>query len=682
MQLSGGHKVTRQSRGRILVCVGAHPKTTVLMRAALNRARETGEPWGVLYVETPDHFTSDPDSRERVLRYLTLARELGGEVYHIEGHDVLGSMVNFIHDEADNGRPVQYVIIGQTARRGLISRLRPSLAERLTRELRQYTTIVHIMPLSGRYETPNWSERLELANTRVREIGFAVTSVVCAFILAEVMELLISDTEWRLNVHNVSAFFLIATIISALRYGLVPGLVSALLGFSAINYFFVPPFQNFGINHSGDGISLVIFLLSAAVVSLLGAISRANSTALRRKNRQSQALYEIHRLASEAATRPQALEIMHRELSKILEMNVAFFMPPAMNPDAIELAYPESADLSENDQAVLERCWEYVRTTGLGTSFRNTSSWRFEPLLTPNGEIGVMGVRIPGHIRLDASFGRLLTALADRIGAILHRLELTRLMSESQVREEREKLRAMLLSSVSHDLKTPLASIIGSLSVYKRMRKSGRLTDDTADELADTALSEAQRLDSFISNILDMTRIESGEIEFDSEWVNVGKPVAAIEKRLRQRLKQQQLVIERPADDYEVKMDLMMTEQVLQNLVDNASKYAPPDTTITLTLQEQDDGFAYHVRDEGPGIPDDKLEAVFDKYERLKQSDSKTAGTGLGLAICKAVMDKQRGKVFAANHPEGGAIFTVWFPIYRVCKPLIPDQKKEDVPCP
>ncbi len=648
-------------KSTIAVCINAHPKTNILLRAAASKAKKLGVPWSVLYVETPDHYADERESRERMLRFLTLAEEMGGRVCHMENSDVLQSITSFIRDSQ-----VEHLIMGQSSKEGFFNELRASLAERVTRKLRKHNTQVQIIPLSGRQYTSSWFDRLQLRDVRLKEISFAFFAVITAYFASEILRASVTNTEWQAQAHNVTAFFLIATIISALRYGLIPGLLSAIIGFSTINYFYTAPLHSFSIDHSGDGISLSVFLTSAVVLSLMGAFSRATNAALARKERRSQALYKVHRLASEATDRDEAFKTLYEELMQLLEMEIAFFLPPTMNPDAIELAYPKNLDFSEKDRQSLIACWEEVRTTGLGTVNRFDSFWRFEPLSTPNSEIGVMAVKVPMHVRLDASFGRLITALADQASSILERLELTKMMSESRMREEREKLRAMLLSSVSHDLKTPLASIIGSMSVYKRMRKARRLNDETADELVETTLDEAQRLDSFISNILDMTRIESGEITFAEEWIDASKPVRNVKKRLRQRLSHHMLNIYSPHGEMEVQMDEMMTEQVLQNVIDNAVKYSPYKTEIDLTYGKHGDGFAYVIRDRGIGIPEDKLEAVFDKYERLKQSDSKVAGTGLGLAIAKAVMEKQGGTISVHNHLDGGAEFTLWFPNMRI----------------
>jgi two-component system sensor histidine kinase KdpD len=652
-------------RKKIVVCIDAHPKTSLLLRNAANKAKEKDLSWVVLYVETPNHYVEDRESHERLLRFLTLAEDMGADVRQVESGDAISGITAFVREMNKSATPVASLILGQSAKEGFFAEMRASLAERVTRELRTLPLEVQIIPLTGRQYTASWFDRFQLREVKLREIGFALLSVVLAYIASEILRSSVAHIEWRVNVQNVTAFFLIACVITSLRYGLIPGLISAILGFSTINYFYISPLRGFGIAHAAEAVGLFIFLLSAVVVSLMGAYSRATNAALVKKERRSQALYKIHRLASNAQNREQAFAILYEELAQLLEMDVVFFMPQAMNQGALDLAYPAEVDFSEKDYKSLQMCWEEVRTTGLGSVNGFDASWRFEPMMTNNNEIGVMGIKVPLHMRLDPSFGRLISALADQAASLLERLEMAKMVGESHVREEREKLRAMLLSSVSHDLKTPLASIIGSLSVYNRMKKSGRLDEETSVELVNTALEEAQRLDSFISNILDMTRIESGDITFDEEWIDAGEPLRKVEKRLRQRLSQNALVVDTSDKHIEVLMDHMMIEQVLQNVIDNAVKYSPKGTDIIVSYGFLDEGFAYKIRDNGPGIPDDKLEAIFDKYERLKQSDSQVAGTGLGLAISRAVLEKQNGTITAMNHPDGGAEFTLWLPQAR-----------------
>ncbi|WP_417789328.1 ATP-binding protein [Terasakiella pusilla] len=653
---------------QITVCIDAHTKTNILLRAAQSSAEEQELPWSVLYVETPNHYRANKEERARILRFLTHAEALGAVIYHIEDTDVIKGIHRFVQDSFQTETPVTHLIVGESSREGVFDQFRTSLARKLVRQLRNLPTQIQVIPLASQGYKSGWFDRLPRPDFSLYKIAFALFSVLLAYGASELLRSNIPQIEWKINSHNIAAFFLLATVISALRYGMIAGLVSGIAGFSTINYFYTKPFEKFALLHTGDSLNLTIFLGASLFISFLGGYNRASHLSLVKKEKRSQALYKIHRLASAATERNEALKILHEELTELLEMEVAFFMPPAVNPNAIELVYPQQVDFNDADRNSLETCWDQVRTTGLGTLFSRKTNWRFEPLLVPSGEIGVIGLKVPANIRLDASFGRLLTALADQAASILERLELAHMMSESQMREEREKLRAMLLSSVSHDLKTPLASIIGSLSVYKRMRKSDRLVPEIADELTDTALSEAQRLDSFISNILDMTRIESGDITFQAEWIDPMEPLKSVAKRLKNRLSEHDLQIIRPDHDVEIEIDLMMTEQVLQNILDNAAKYSPTGTVIKAICRAENKGFSYIIQDQGSGIPEENRQSVFDKYERLKQTDTKVAGTGLGLAIAKAIIEKQNGEIHLRNHEAGGAEFTLFFPNVRTKK--------------
>lgn len=654
----------------VLVSIDSHPKTGALLRAAANKADSLGVKWIAIYAETAEHFTLSRKARERVLRFLTLAEEMGAKVIHQQENDITAAVTATIEEIEDSqDGEIQHIIIGKSDIEGFWNNLKASSSERLTRALRKSAIEVQIIPLSGSQYAPTAWERLRIVDISWRGVVFAILAILAAYGLSELLKFSSSTIEWQVNKQNVIGFFLIACVITALRCGFLAGSFSALLAFAVINYFYIPPLYNFNIEHSAESISLTVFLVSALIASFLGAYSHASKTALLRKEKRSQALYEMYRISSRASDQEEVLELLHEELSRLLEMDIAFFLPSTMCQSSIKLNYPKEMHLTNNDLQTLDLCWDKIRTTGLGTNTNKShSDWRFEPLVTPNGEIGVLGIKIPHHIRLDASFGRLLTALADQAASILERIELTRLMGETKISEEREKLRSTLLSSVSHDLKTPLASIIGSLSVYQRMKKAGRLSEKNSLELTETALEEAQRLDSFISNILDMTRIESDAIVFKYDWVDPVVAVKRVGKRLRQRLKNHSLKISEPKEALEIKCDAIMTEQILQNIIDNATKYAPNSTNIDVSFKKKKGGMAYIIRDHGAGIPDEKLEAIFDKYERLKQTDRQVAGTGLGLAISKAVIEKQEGCISVRNHEEGGSEFTLWFPHVRTAE--------------
>lgn len=655
-------------RDVILVCIGSHPKSHALLRAAANKSRETRHPWRVLYVDIPG---ASSESRQKQHEFFDLARRLGGEVDHIEAKSVVDGIIRYI-DGFQPGQNVKYLIVGHLHREGFFEEFRRSIAERLAPKLRKRRVEMQLVPLTGEEYTTSWFDRFARFEVSMRGIVFSLVGVLVAYGVTEFIHMQVDKSTWRISDYNVMALFLIATVISSLRYGIFPGLISALVGFSTINYFYLAPIKTLGIANPAEAIGLTVFLVSAVIVALMGAYARSTERFLQIKERRVKALYEVYRIASDADNRDDALRLFHEKLTDLLDMEVAFFFPQAADAEP-ELVCPKKAELSPRDQAALLRCWSSMATAGVGTAYTSHARWRFEPLLTTSDVFGVMGVKVLDNISLDPSFGRLLTAIADQVAAILERIELTQQMSESRVREERDKLRVMLLSSVSHDLKTPLASVIGSLSVYQRMDKAGRLQPDIAGELVETALDEAQRLDSFISNILDMTKLESGNVNFHQDWVEPREIVESVRKRLRNRLRDRALIVD-DNSRCEVYMDRVLTEQVLQNVVDNAAKYSTKGTDIVVTLNQTSAGFDIQIRDFGHGIPEDKLDAIFDKYERLKHQDSQIAGTGLGLAISKAIMQKQGGDIRAGNHPEGGALFTLTFTTIKEL-PVAPAQE-------
>jgi two-component system sensor histidine kinase KdpD len=489
-------------------------------------------------------------------------------------------------------------------------------------------------------------------------------AVALAMLCASMLETFLPPALFRINNQNVGLLFMIACAFSAGRFGLLPGLSASGVSFLIVNYYFTLPYHFLKFNNITDTLNLLLFLSASVLISLFTSQTRGYAEKAAKRELNTQALFTLYRLASNASTRTQALEELQQKLANMLIMEVAFFLPPTPNADVVLPTTPQGITLSEYDAQALALCWKEIKTAGLASAFYGEAKWRFEPMIAPGGEIGVLGVRPNRAGQIDAWFGRLLTAIADQTAAVLEHIELERTMEATRIREEREKLRSMLLSSVSHDLKTPLSSIIGALSIYRSQGK--KLSAEKQEMLIDTALQESERLDSFITNILDMTHLESGKIEFKQDWGDMHSIIQHVIKRLELRLRQHRVQLHLTPEKIDVLMDMMMIEQVLQNVLDNACKYTPAGTLIESHCSASDDaGFRCEVRDHGAGLPTAKLDRVFDKYARLQKQDSQVAGTGLGLAICKAMMEAQGGKITAANHPGGGAVFTLYLPQWR-----------------
>lgn len=653
-------------RTLIVTFIEDHPKAGMLLRLARRRAQEKGAKWRAVFVETPPPLGQLEDEKhERLLRTMTLAEQMGGEVVHIESENIEDGVEKILEQEA--GR-VSLVIIGSVEAEGRFGRWRNLPWMRMVRIASQYTQ-VEVLPLTGQHYRSGFMERLSLRTLRPVHVVYALVAVSLSFACAFVLERELPPALFRINDQNIGLLFMIACAFVAGRFGLLPGLVASVISFLAINYYFTLPYYAIKIDNVTDLLNMGLFLSAALLISLFTSQTRDYAEKAAKREISTQALFTLYRVASDAFSREQALERLQKKLERMLGVDVAFCLPGVMNTDQIQPIYPTGLEFSESDKKALQTCWLEMRTTGLASPFNPGTAWRFEPMISQAGEIGVIAVRPRGKMHLDTWFGRLLTAIADQTATVLDHISLERSMEDTRVSEEREKLRSMLLSSVSHDFKTPLAGIIGALSVHRSLGE--RLPQKKREELIEAAIEEAQRLDSFITNILDMTRLESGNIRFRKEWHSVKAMVRNVSKRLQHRLRQHELVIQADEPDIEVCMDVMMTEQVLQNLLDNACKYTPAGTRIELRFSaDKEKGFICEVRDHGQGLPADKIERAFDKYARLHKKDSQVAGTGLGLAISKTVIDAQGGWIRAANHEGGGAVFTFCLPEWRAAEAL------------
>ena len=653
-------------QGVVLACVTDHPRAITLLRAAKRRAARLDVPWIAVYIDESESMRSQGVDIKRAMQNLTLAEQMGAKVVNETAPSFYEGILHQLETLDQAGREVQAIFIEEEEQDNWWDLFRQPVSERL-RQIIPDNCRLEIIAYEGRIVNPlAWLEQMWLRDITLKEVMFALGTVVLATLAAALLKGLMPSALYRLNDSNISLIFMIACAASSGRYGLLPGLITAVVGFLSLNFFFIVPYFQVAINTPTQALNLGLFLMASVLMAFFVSRTHAQGERLQRQIYRMQALTKLYSASLTHHTRQPTLEALHTELTETLGTKVGFYLPQTFAPQKLHLAWPKKFQLSEEDEKALNVCWEEARVTGFGSPYHSNSKFRFIPLTTQRDVIGVMAVAMEQQPMLDVATGRLLSSTADLVALILDRIDMGQAMEESRVREEREKLRAMLLSSVSHDLKTPLASVIGSLSVYRSMGE--QLPEEHRHTLINTAIEEAQRLDSFITNILDMTRIESGQIEFKQEWVRPHELLTRVQKRLKDRLSGRTITVNEPKQPVEILIDPIMSEQVVQNLLDNAAKYTPDGTAITIDMETGKKAFRLMVRDEGPGIPEDKLRTVFDKYARIRRQDSQVAGTGLGLAISKAVMEAQGGTAEVFNHPNGGAVFTLTWPRWRKAK--------------
>lgn len=650
-----------QALPRIFVVLEPHAEISRLIRAAKRKAQLQSLNWEVVMIETP-HMRRrlDKQQQQYLLGAVMLAEQMGGVVTKIRAPSMIEGIREVLEERERQGIPVYSLKIAEIhrAHHRLWWGERTSLLRQALRHFGQKYP-VSAVPIS--MEKPKIHGLFRVFRITLKEILVSLLAVAAAtgfiYLFSAVDPQALGKTD-----HNKAIIYMIACAFPALRYGFLAGIVSAAASFITMNVLFVGKKYSLVLNDVNDAATLFLFLVGTMAIAFLGNQEYRQRLSLSKTADRFHSLLRLHRITLNKNTPEEAVKALDDELRGMLGSDIVFFLPSEENPSVLKMLFRPDITLNEAEEKALTLAWQESKTSGVGAPYHPKGcNWRFEPLVTANDEIGVLGMRITPRTDMDMELGRLLSGIADQAALILERLKMEQVAEERLLQAEREKLRAMLLSSVSHDLKTPLASVIGSLSVYRSMRIN--LSEEHRETLISTALDEAQRLDSFITNILDMTRLESGKIEMKEEWMNPRRLVNEVCRRLHERLRRHEVVCH--GEDMDVAMDVMMTGQVLQNLLDNAVKYTPPGTRIEISWALDDEGFQLRVRDHGAGIPEDHLEKVFDKYARLKRQDSQVAGTGLGLAVARAVIRAQGGEIVASNHAEGGAIFTLVLPKAR-----------------
>jgi two-component system sensor histidine kinase KdpD len=347
----------------------------------------------------------------------------------------------------------------------------------------------------------------------------------------------------------------------------------------------------------------------------------------------------------------------------MLKVRVVTLLPDEANRLEVRAGYPPEDELDDADLAAARWTWDHNHAAGRGADTLPGGKRLFLPLRTGRGAVGVIGIDRDGEgAVLTPEERRLLDALADQAAIAVERTRLAEDIDEARLLAETERLRSALLTSISHDLRTPLASIIGAIT---SLRSYGDNYDtDAREELMATVQDEAERLNRFVGNLLDMTRLESGALEPKREYLDLGEVVGTSLDRTAKIMHRHEVIVDIAPDLPMLSLDAVLMEQVLVNLLDNAAKYAPPASRIQLKVYRDDQDIQIDVIDEGPGIPENALERIFDKFYRVRATDRQRAGTGLGLAICRGFVEALGGRIIAHNRTDGtGAILRVSFPI-------------------
>ncbi|HEY4040754.1 MAG TPA: sensor histidine kinase KdpD [Rhodopila sp.] len=647
---------------RVLVCVQGGSKASATVRHAKRLADQLRAPWTAINVETA-RSSGTPADQDSVVAALRLAQRLGAEPVLIPGQDVADSVIDYAR--ANN---VTHLIVGKSNRAPWLQFLLGSITQRLIKRAGGINIHVIEVPTERTGGTP--------VQVATRTPPFDPRPyVIAALLVALAIPVATALHEW-MGVTNVALVFLTAILIGAVLYGLGPSVFACFLATLAYNFFFLPPLYTFTIADPDNVVALFFFTVVAVIASNLAARVRGQALAARLRARQTDDLYQFSRKLAAAVTLDDILWATAHQIAMMLKVRVVLLLPESDDKNgsiAVRAGFPPEDMLDAADLAAAKWSWEKNHIAGRGSDTLPGGKWLFQPLRTGRGPLGVVGIirDEPGPL-LTPDQQRLLDALADQAALAIERVNLARDLHQARLQVETDRLRSALLTSISHDLRTPLASILGSATSLRS--QDAILDSQTKEALLGTIIEESDRLNRFIGNLLDMTRLESGALKARSDLNELSEVIGSALQRAAKILAGHRIEVDLPPNLPMLALDMVLFEQVLFNLLDNAAKHAPVGSQITIDARRDGDSVMLRILDEGEGIPSGDVDRIFEKFYRAGGADRRRAGTGLGLAICRGFVEAIGGTIAAANRTDRrGAMFVITLPV--PVNALLPEEE-------
>jgi len=657
---------------RILVAVSPSPASGKIVRAAKRMAAGLHADLIAAYVETPRTAHLTQTARDRVLQTLRLAESLGAETTTLSGSDAAAELVSLARS-----RNVNKIVVGKTGR----SRLGEVLFGSFVGSLIRLSGDIDVYVIRGDSDAPTGQAEIGSFRSARRRPG--PWSYAGALAIVLVLTVLSSLLLHKLDLANIVMVYLAGVVVAAVWLGRGPAVLGAVLGVAAFDFFFVPPTLTFAVSDVQYILTFAVMLVVGLLIANLTTRLRGLADAARERERRTSLLYGMSRELAAARDRREVASAAAQHVHDTFDCNAAVLMPGAPSASAtVEVAgWAGSPDwLDDRERGVARWAFDHAKPAGLGTQALPAAAGRCQPLSASQGKIGVLAVRPRDRENLlGTSQLLLLDTFANQIALALERVALIEGQQSARIEAESERLRNALLSSVSHDLRTPLATIAGAASA---LQQPGAALDDAArTELTDSIVREADRLNDLIANLVFATRIEAGGIDLRREWTTIEEIVGAGLSRHRDALAARPYRINIPSNLPLVRVDNAMLPQVIHNLVDNALRYTSDGTRLDIAAWATDTRVVIKVADEGPGLADDEAPKVFQRFfrGRAARDAGSRGGIGLGLTICEGIVKAHGGRIWADANTPRGVVFYVSLPI-EWPQPIVPAEAVEAAP--
>lgn len=630
---------------RLLVCISSNPLSTRLVRTGCRMAHELNTAWFVVYVDEPSGKELADPHQKQLYETMKLAEQLGAQVDRITGSSIAEALLDYARQQN-----ITKIIIGQPLRPRWQEILSGSVVNQLIRQSGNID--VHVINSGSQTTTasPVFPYRLQMDPAVYLQAGIIVVFATLAALLV--------NTIITLDPANLVMFYLLAVVIVALRLGYGPSVITAIASVLIFNFFFVPPRYTMRV---GDAQYLLTFLglfIAGVVIASLTSRTHRQTEAARRREYETAQLLSLTRTLSTTVDRDEIASRIVNHVHQSFHHPVALYLE---HGGKLTLqSHTEGFLTSRVDETLLPWTHQHRQSAGRGTETRPDAEAYYVPVMTAQHSLGVLVLLLDQPLPMAKQ--HLLDASATQAGLALEAVQLGEAAQQAQLLREKERLQSILLNSISHDLRTPLVSITGTLSSL--LEQDTKLETKTQHALLVDALSESERLNQLVGNLLDISRLESGSLKLKRELYDLSEIIGVARTQLRERTSERRFIIHLPVDLPMIDVDITLFAQVFTNLFDNALKYSSPHTPIEVKAECGDHQIKIQIGDHGMGIPPDEQPYIFNKFFRASNVEGR-GGSGLGLAICQGIVEAHDGDLSVRNREEGGTWFIIQLPLTK-----------------
>ncbi len=673
MQSERGIRIAWPTADRVLVAVSPSPLAAMVVRAASRIASGMRAQLVAVYVETPATLRLPAADRERAAQTLALAERLGADTVVLSGGDAAAEIVEFAR-----GRNVSRIVLGKTARSRWSELLRGSFVQEVIR--RSGDIDVHVVRGDGTLAARSSAGERGASGVDRISTGAALRQRLHQTLLAIVAVSLATALGLtllrELDLTNIAMVFLLAVVLVSIAGRRFATSLAAILSVACFDFFFVPPAFTFAVDDAQYLITFAAMLAVGLLVAHRTASFRRVAEDARDRALRTGELYAMSRALGAARSATEVAEIGARRVRDSFGVDALVLARAADGVGMEAVGSAGSPDwLDDRERAVAAWAFDHAKAAGIGSHSLPAAAGRHVPLVGPRGTIGVLSLRPRDRRELEATASQTqLGTFADQIALALDRAALLDSHRRATLEADRERLRSSLLSSVSHDLRTPLASIAGAASTL--LDAQDALDAETRRELLVGISEEADRLSDLVSDLVFATRLEAGVVDPRREWTTVQEVVGIGISRLRTALSRRPFRTIVPNDLPLVRVDAVMMAQAIHNLVDNALRHTPASAPIEIAAWLDESDIMMQVRDGGPGLDPEEIRSVFNRFYRGSRGRGTGGGLGLGLTVCRGVAEAHGGRIWAQTAPGGGAAFTIALPLERE-QPAVPTERED-----